>query len=646
MQPNDISKSSISLWFRSDRVFASTRVLDWVVKLFYVVLRFFGPAVGTAIFTLISIANLAAQSGPAGIGSDSGQPSLLYWIDANVGRTGVNPVTALADLSGNGVANQLHGTIDFVPAVLNGFGVLRFDGVGSEIETNVSINADAYPELTVIAVYIPHVPLSGSVWGEDNGEWDRFLTDINLVPTLNASVGAGYDPGSPSHPCNHIDQLFSVGNATITSVIYRDDLYNGTAVRVNAHPASAFTSNAADYQSTGYSSLYVGAIGSNGFRFDGDIAELIVYGSALNEAEILILENYLSAKYNIALVDSPTDLYDEDDDGYDFDVAGIGRLNALNLHDDSQGTGIVRISNATNLDDNEFFFWGHDGGLLMAGNLSDVPSGVEARSNRIWRVSDADASGVGVDIGSIDLSFDLGGLGSLNANDLRLLVDTDNDGIFSDEVPISGAVHAGGNIYLFQAVSALANNLRFTFGTANVNLSPLPVEISYFGARELPDGQLVLEWNTESELNCERFDIMRSIDGKTWEKVGSQMGQGTSSRPMEYQWNDGAPCAGVSYYRLEEVDFDGQRQFSEIVKLDRKFIFNPYGYPNPSASKLFVNNAGELVRIVDLVGQDVTALVPIVAGLPGKLTLDVSSLPTGRYFVITTKGQFVFQKAD
>lgn len=41
------------------------------------------------------------------------------------------------------------------------------------------------------------------------------------------------------------------------------------------------------------------------YRFDGDIAELIIYGRALNEMEIWRIENYLSRKYTITLAVDP-----------------------------------------------------------------------------------------------------------------------------------------------------------------------------------------------------------------------------------------------------------------------------------------------------------------------------------------------------
>ena len=148
------------------------------------------------------------------------------------------------------------------------------------------------------------------------------------------------------------------------------------------------------------------------YYFKGGIGEIIMFDVVVNDAQRIILENYLSAKYGYTLVSN--DLYDEDNSAngnFDHDVAGIGRLDVSNLHNDAQGTGIVRVSNPTNLGDNEFFIWGHDNGALSTDNSTDVPlSLTQARLNRVWRVSEVSTSGGAVDVGAIDMRIDLSGL--------------------------------------------------------------------------------------------------------------------------------------------------------------------------------------------------------------------------------------------
>lgn len=224
--------------------------------------------------------------------------------------------------------------------------------------------------------------------------------------------------------------------------------------------------------------LYIGTF-NQGYthHFEADYAEIIHFKYALNSAEHIIVQNYLSAKYAIAITD---DYYTQDNTAngdYDYDVAGIGRVDASNTHNDSKGSGVVRILNPTGLGDDEFLFWGHDN--VEGRNITDVPTGlVQARLARVWRVSEVNSSGTAVDVGSIDIRWDLSENGSVTASDLRLLIDTDNDGLFNDETPISGATDLGGGIYAFTGVSGIANDLRFTLGTS----AYLPIELVNFNA--------------------------------------------------------------------------------------------------------------------------------------------------------------------
>src|SRR5690606_25858411 len=89
--------------------------------------------------------------------------------------------------------------------------------------------------------------------------------------------------------------------------------------------------------------------------FGGYMSEIIIYRKSLNITERIIVNNYLSAKYNIPLSSNDLYLMDNPANGnYDHDVAGIGRLTASDLSNDGKGSGIVRILNPTNLGNNEF----------------------------------------------------------------------------------------------------------------------------------------------------------------------------------------------------------------------------------------------------------------------------------------------------
>jgi hypothetical protein len=573
-----------------------------------------------------------SQSGPGGVGTNDGTSTLEYWIDANNSITGSAPITSWLDLSGNSVTNTISGNPSLTSNSLNGHDVITFDAVGDVIVTNLSINESVFPNLTVIALYKPRVNSAGGVWGEDNGGWDRFILDGNTT-NLNNMVSRG------TNQVNNISNIYPVGTSVITTVIYQEDVVNGTNVYANNTLQSTFTSNMGPEASNIFK---VGEIGANNYRFDGDIAELIVYGTNINTAQRIIIDNYLAAKYGLALTSN--DIYNEDaaiSGNYDYDVAGIGRVDAANLHNDSQGTGIVRINNPTNLGDDEFFIWGHDNGLAQANENTDVPAGVAGRFTRVWRASEVNAALNPINVGDLDIRFDLSNLGVINNLDLRLLIDVDNDGTFADETPIAGATNVSGNIYQFTGVDgdSLTNNRRFTIATINKITTPLPIELVSFTARPTDNKSVQLKWQTASELNNDFFTIERSINGQDWQEVSKINGAGNSSSLLSYTKIDHQPYDGLSYYRLKQTDFDGQFEYSKTVAVNNNSLNNSEIeiFPNPTKKQITITgNKSELetINIYNVLGQNVTNKT-VIKKLDSKVIIDLTKLSVGTYYIRT-----------
>ena len=103
-------------------------------------------------------------------------------------------------------------------------------------------------------------------------------------------------------------------------------------------------------------------------------------------------------------------------------------------------------------------------------------------------------------------------------------------------------------------------------GTPGFNAGgALPVELSKFGAKRDPlTGQVVVTWETQSELNNAGFFIKRSQqkDAK-FVAVNPSMipGAGTTSEKQTYTYTDTTAQPNiVYYYQIEDVSLDGQRQ--------------------------------------------------------------------------------------
>ena len=93
----------------------------------------------------------------------------------------------------------------------------------------------------------------------------------------------------------------------------------------------------------------------------------------------------------------------------------------------------------------------------------------------------------------------------------------------------------------------------------------LPVELSKFGAkRDSVTGQVVITWETQSELNNAGFFIKRSQQKNgQFAVVNPTMiaGAGTTSEKQSYTYTDTTAQPNiVYYYQIEDVSLDGNRQ--------------------------------------------------------------------------------------
>lgn len=100
-----------------------------------------------------------------------------------------------------------------------------------------------------------------------------------------------------------------------------------------------------------------------------------------------------------------------------------------------------------------------------------------------------------------------------------------------------------------------------------VSITPLPVELVSFTGAATADG-ITLKWSTASEDNNSHFEVERSTDGKAFEKISQVQGHGNSSVMLYYDHLDQRPKPGTNYYRLKQVDIDGQFEYSKIIAVN------------------------------------------------------------------------------
>lgn len=569
------------------------------------------------IFT-INDDDVTGRIGPGGVGKTD---NLMLWLVADsINQANSTNVSNWNDVSGNN-HNSAQGISNLQPIYLtnqvNGHSVVRFDGVNDFLTGSHSYNAQN--------VFVVYRMLSANQNTGDLGQfWGSYSEGVQFAPDARSNGDSWSFDGNSN----------TQGRASINGNAYGSF---GEDVASPSWSYDVFQTARAEFNALKSVTRYdIGSlINPTGHFLGADIAELAVYNFTLDEAQIILVENYFSAKYNISIAN---DIYPHDTPGnFEHEVAGIGRVDISNFHIDAQGSGIVRILNASDLNDNEFLLFGHNNGLNSATEYSDIPGSLDGRLERVWRVSEVNASSAAVDIGSIDLYFDLSGFGPVTASDLFLLIDTDNDGNFNNSTPIGGATLISGSTYGFEGVTGIANNLRFTIGTSDSSQTPLPIELKSFNANQV-NNHVALNWISSSEINLKHFEVQKSKNGEQWKSFQTIIAKGNTYSETEYKTIDETPEIGLSYYRLKMVDLDGTFRYSNIEKVNfesqnQKSI---KVYPNPANKVITIfpfHQTSNFPRFFNVFGEEVTNKISLVNFNGFDLQLNVEQLPAGTYLI-------------
>ncbi len=214
-------------------------------------------------------------------------------------------------------------------------------------------------------------------------------------------------------------------------------------------------------------------------------------------------------------------------------------------------------------------------------------------------------------------------------------------GVFSPADPRGYTTSAAAsNLINSTSFFALASTNKVDNPLTGTPPVPLPVTLVQFAAAR--QGTAVrVAWATASEQNSAYFVVQRSADGRTFADLQRVAAQGTTASRHDYAALDTAPLASLSYYRLRQVDTDGQVHYSPVVAV--RFdgpapVPALVAYPNPATSqgfRLLVTNLstpGGTVQVFDNVGRLV--LTHTAAAGAAEATIEPRQpLASGMYFV-------------
>lgn len=183
-------------------------------------------------------------------------------------------------------------------------------------------------------------------------------------------------------------------------------------------------------------------------------------------------------------------------------------------------------------------------------------------------------------------------------------------------------------------VNAYSIGLQYVFADV---AGPLPVELVAFTGRATPAG-VQLAWQTATETNNAYFAVERATNAPTagFIELGRVAGAGNSLVGRRYQFADAQPGA-LGYYRLRQVDGDGQVHYSPTVAVQAAAGAGLSAYPSPATRTLLVASAAPArLQLLGARGE----LLRQYTVAAGQQPLDISALPVGVYFLRnSTTGQ-------
>lgn len=612
------------------------------------------------VFISFSCVPVFSQTGPAGVGTPS---TNVFWIKGDKGTSTTTngvAISSWADQSGNSIHVGQSTAVQqpsFATNVLNGFPAILFDN-NSGTGQNDFLTAPDHPLLDNTPGYSFFTTTKMNAIGGDA----RCIISKRTAIDIDEAFMLFY--WEPSYFFLDIDglgdrQSTSPTTYAINTPYIIDGFYDGTlpsASRTKIYEGEILRKTFSETSSSvpdKPSPLNIGCThAANNRPFGGYIAEVIIYRVAVNDAQRIIVNNYLSAKYDIALTANDKYIGDMPSNGnYDLEVSGIGRESSgSNPTFSASISGGITIANTAGLDVGDYILAGHasPGNMQITYDVGGMTGINNARWQRIWFL---DITNTGTAL-SNTIEFDMsdGGVGAVpiaTAGNYVLLYRAGQTGNWTE---LTTATSIVGDRVVFSGVT-LNNDGYYTIGTRNHLVSPLPVEIVHFGA--VNNGKTVdIQWTTVSEKDNAYFTIEKSRDGLSFEALTVREGTGNSNTTTHYYEQDLSPFEGLSYYRLKQNDHSGHSSYSTIISIDRNENQDNglIAFPNPSGGELSLSLSGYEKQSVNITITDIAGRVCIsktVLIQHSRETIDLTAgekLAPGTYLLTASSGSKLYSR--
>jgi hypothetical protein len=168
----------------------------------------------------------------------------------------------------------------------------------------------------------------------------------------------------------------------------------------------------------------------------------------------------------------------------------------------------------------------------------------------------------------------------------------------------------------------------------NVIFNPLPVRIVSFTGKPSQCGVNILEWKTADESNNKGFAVERSENGNSFESLGFVPANNSTGINHLYNYKDSSAIIDRYYYRLRQIDIDGNYDYSPTITVDNACSESSAIsiYPNPVKHLFYIKGLKSNANTIKLVGSLGNVLA--TWQLKNGTSIDLSNYPSGVYFIV------------
>lgn len=252
--------------------------------------------------------------------------------------------------------------------------------------------------------------------------------------------------------------------------------------------------------------------------------------------------------------------------------------------------------------------------LNPSGSGAQYTYGLTVAQNKLWYTGNDGSTG-------LEITASEG-----TASTTRVVWDTQ----FGISSVIPRGYTALGNQMIFFGRNSIAGTW-FLYSVDMTTVS-LPVEWLSFEADLQANGDVMLQWETANEQNNDYFQIEVSADGEEFESIGRETGQGTTDQVTSYSFLHRNPTDIQRFYRLKQVDIDGNFSLSQVIEVTPSSLSPLTIYPQPASDEITLKlpNTGDFqVEIFDQNGKQVYR--SDISGEGKKITLPTLEWATGVY---------------